>query len=1255
MGVVLYWVTCICLRMCISKSKSWNSFLSVPLFVATLSSVLTAYAQEDSSGWQEEDGYHWRTLARDSGTDEVGFERLDPGQTGVAFTNLLSEASIAGNRVLPNGSGVALGDYDGDGRVDLFFCGLESPNRLYRNRGGWRFEEVTESAGLTFPEGFYRGAVFADINADHRLDLLVGTLERGVLCFLNKGGGTFEDFTDRAGTGNSMAATTLALADVDGNGTLDLYIANNRGEDIRDRGKIDLPLRNGQVAMPPEFQDRLTYIDGTVLEYGQPDLLMLNDGTGRFTEVDWTGGRFLDEQGEPLAGAPRDWGLAATFHDINGDGLPDLYVCNDYWTPDRIWINQGAGVFRAISREALNKTSASSMGVDFADVNNDGLTDVFVVDMLSRNLGLRKRQMEANTAPPEFMSRISARPQVMRNTFFAARDHGEFAEIAWFSGLEASDWSWSPIFLDVDLDGREDLLISAGHFRDVQDMDANLAIRRRQTKRSPSATPAEVRRQFREEMLLHNRLYPVLEMPIVAFRNLGGFRFEEATDQWGTDDAGIHHGMALGDLDGDGDLDLVCNNLNGPAGLYRNRCTAPRLAVRLVGRGGNTQAVGATVRLYGGARSLQSREVLAGGRYVSGGDTLLSFAPGSAETRKFLEVRWPDGSASLVEGVVEGRLYEVEWPAGGGKGRGAETESGRKRPLFAKIPWHEPWHHEITPSDDFVLQPLAPYRLSERGPGIGWIAPSRTDPPLLVAGNSKNGLPGVFGWEQGRVKSFAWDNKGVQALPGDVTGMAVGMDGDTMVMGLESDDKSSQGLGNLRIFSETRRFQFEARQILRQEGSGHLALGDGDGDGSPELLVLGSPLPGRYPLVSSSRMYRWMGGQWREDSRLQLSLPPGNVPNGAVWTDLDDDLRPELVVACEWGPIRIFKVRQGRLHETTRDWGLDAYEGIWRGVAAGDFDGDGRMDLAASNWGENSPWRASREQPLVAAYGEIFQPGRVAFVEAGYLEDGTLTAARPLPELAESLPFLMQQFSSFKEYAETPLDQVLGERKVLTRQVRATTLASTVFLNRGGSFELKKLPMEAQWAPGFGLSVADFDGDGDQDLFLAQNLSGVRHGWSALDSGLGTMLLGDGQGEFQAMSPVASGIRIREDQRGVAAADFNGDGRMDLAIGIHQGEPVVLENLSGRPGVKVLLQGVAENPAAVGAKMRIRSTGGFGPLFEVRAGHGFWSQDSVSQVLTAPIGEKAKAVHVKWPEGGESETVLEEGVRTVVITHPGKR
>jgi len=594
-------------------------------------------------GWIRDQGYRFAPLNVPP-DGKPGFTQLPAAVTGITFTNLLSDEKAAENQIRLNGSGVASGDIDGDGLCDLYFCRLEGPNVLYRNRGNWTFEDITASAGVACPDQFSQGALFADVDGDGDLDLLVTAIGGGTGLFRNEGRGKFtESITN--GLVRRFAGTTMAMADVDGDGDLDLYVANNRTTTIRSTG-IDVYNIGGRRVLRPEDRDDYEFTpEGLLLEHGEVDFLYLNDGRGNFSPLSWTDGTFVGEDGKPLPKPPRDWGLSVMFRDINGDGSPDIYVCNDFHSIDRIWINDGKGRFRAIHPLALRHASTFSMGIDFADINRDGHDDFFVADMLGRQHQRRKIQLAAMVPAAMAIGKYDDRPQVDRNTLQLNRGDGTYAEIAYYSGLEASDWSWLPLFLDVDLDGFEDLLITTGHLFDTQDLDTETQLRRL----GPTS-----KKDIGKKLLR----FPRLQFPKVAFRNRGDLTFEETGSAWGFSDSGVSHGMALADLDNDGDLDVVVNNLNAPAGIYRNDSNAPRLAVRLKGRGANTQGIGARIKVLGGPAP-QSQEVICGGHYLSGSDPVRVFAAGQA-TNLTIEVTWRNGKRRLVQQAKPNCIYEID-------------------------------------------------------------------------------------------------------------------------------------------------------------------------------------------------------------------------------------------------------------------------------------------------------------------------------------------------------------------------------------------------------------------------------------------------------------------------------------------------------------------------------------------------------------------------------------------------------------------
>lgn len=1217
---------------------------SLGIALATLDVSLRAAAPE----WTNIPGGRWSALPAPSAPAKVGFTLQSPDQTSVRFTNTIAEWSAAENRVLLNGSGVAAGDFDRDGWPDLFFTGLDAPCRLYRNLGNWKFQDVTAESGVALPGKNYRGAVFADLNGDNALDLLVATTGQGVLCFQNNGRGQFTNVTRQARLESSAGSVTLALADVDGNGSLDLYVANNRIDDIRDRGQVNLRLVNGKPAVPPELAERLTVADGQVLEFGEPDQLYLNDGRGRFTPVSWTGGRFRNEDGAPLVEPPRDWGLTATFRDINDDGFPDIYVCNDFWTPDRVWVNDGKGRFRLAPRLALRNMPASSMGVDFADYDRDGDMDFFVVDMLSRDLRLRKRQKPAQNPMSTMPGLFEDRPQFMRNTLYRNRGDGTYAEVANMVGLPASDWSWSPVFLDVDLDGYEDLLITTGHARDVQDLDVQARIRALQHPWTGFKSEAERQKAYTRELMEHMRLYPLLHSPIVAFRNLAGRGFAEVTTDWGTERQGVHHAIALADFDRDGDLDFVVNSLGSAAGVYRNNATQARVAVRLRGRAPNTQGVGAKVVLRGGAVPAQGQEMISGGRYMSGDEAMRVFAAGTVGKPMTLEVTWRNGLRTVVTNVLANRLYEIEEATATAV---PSNPPAPVAPLFVDLSSLIEHRHHEEAFDDFVRQPLLPFKRSQSGLGVACFDADGDGVSELFIGSGRGGTVGGY-----RVKSGgAWERAeslSRSMLTDDATGLAgwTSPSGKRELLvglsGYESDGGHS--VLSLTFAADGPRVTNRAELQAAGQGTGPLAVADIDGNGSLDLFTGGFVVGGRYPEASASRVYRASDERLVLDEANTRALAGVGLVNGAVWSDLDDDGFPELVLACEWGPVRVFKNTAGNLREVTSALGLDRFTGWWTGVTAGDFDGDGRMDLVAGNWGLNSEYRASASVPLVAYHGDLLERGVMDWIETEWDERRReVVPRRRLDALNQVLPVLSERFPTHERFSEATIEVVLGPLRSRAKKVEATTLASTVFLNRGNRFELFALPEEAQEAPVFGVNVADFDGDGREDLFLSQNFFATTPEMPRLDAGRGLILRGQGNGQFEPMSAVRSGLAIYGEQRGSAVGDFDGDGRADLVVAQNGAATKLFRNASGVSGIAVRIAGPVGNPTGIGAQLRINSGGKLGPVREVHGGSGYLSQDDPMQILSA--SGAPSELWVRWPGGATNTIAIPPGAKAVTV------
>jgi len=1189
--------------------------------------------------------------------------------TGVAYTNQLARQRVLASQILVNGSGVAAGDVDGDGWVDLYFCGLDSDNRLYRNLGKWRFEDITALAGVGLAGQDTTGAAFADLDGDGDLDLVVNSIGSGTRILFNDGTGRFALAPEILNP--ERGGSSLALSDVDGDGDLDLYVANYRAATFSDApfvrftvqradGEFVVSMVDGKPVTHPDLTNRFNFrfiLEGggrgrlAHEENGEVDVLYLNDGQGRFEAVSFTGGRFLDEHGQPLSQPPYDWGLAAAFRDLNGDLHPDLYVCNDFQSPDRLWLNDGQGNFRAAPPLTLRQTSLASMAVDFADLNRDGHDELFVADMLSREHERRLTQRNMLRGEQEPVSSIVNRPLVARNTLQLNRGDGTFAEIAQAAGIEASEWTWSPVFLDVDLDGYEDLLIGNGFERDNINLDAIARVDR-----------AKAGARLTQDQFLRLRaMFPRHATPNLAFRNLGNLRFEEVSRRWGFDAPTIAQGICLADLDNDGDLDLVVNNLNDPAVLYRNLSEAPRLAVRLQGLPPNTRGIGSRIRVYGGAVPLQTQEMMSGGRYLSSDDAMRVFAAGTPTNRLRVEIDWRSGLRSVVEDVEPGRVLIVE--------EASAREVDRERPAAAPA-WFEDrtdqlrHRHRDDPHDDRARQPLLPKSLSHLGPGVAWFDFDRDGWDDLVIGAGRGGQIALFrNNRQGGFTQLRVDRPAVPQTHAHtaVLGHYPGPDRAELLVGLTHYPDGHAGSPAVAQFNlGTRRFT-ETLGTALPASVGPLALADFNGDGQLDLFVGGRVTAARYPEPCASALFVLRSGTWVRDEPNTARLSDTGLVSGAVWTDLTGNGWPDLVLACEWGPIRIFRNRHGVLEpwdppvrfspDATRIAGIERLSqltGWWTSVAAGDFDGDGALDLVAANWGVNSRYEYYGPHPVRVYYADYDQDGVVELIVAGFQSSRQrFVPDRWVDVYAGSMPFLLHRFPTHQAWAETDVEAALGPLLAETRIADAVCRLSLVLLNRQDHFQIVPLPQEAQLSPAFGACVADFDGDGCEDVFLAQNFFGVDRADSRYDAGRGLLLRGDGSGRFESVPGSISGLAIYGEQRGAAVCDYDRDGRVDLVVTQNNAETRLYRNRAARPGLRVRLERSDDRAPVVGATVRLRFGQRWGPARELRAGTGYWSQDSSVLVMAQP--ETPSEVWVRWPRGSITQGPVPPGSSEITL------
>ncbi|MBL9136351.1 MAG: VCBS repeat-containing protein [Verrucomicrobiales bacterium] len=1189
-----------------------------------LSHVIAAYAAPaPAESWQQETGR--RYLAVQPVGMEPAFTRLKAADIGIHWTNRCSPARYAKRQNLMNGAGVALGDYDGDGWCDIYLCNREGANGLFRNLGGWRFTNVTEQAGVAATNLISSGALFADLNGDGLLDLHVTSFLGPDALYFNRGDGTFTNGIDSAGVSTPGAGTSSAAADLDGDGDLDLYVARFAAEALlRDGSLISTRMVAGQPVVAGRNGRRIRILNDRLYELGEPDFLFLNQGQGRFTPVSWKE-YFVDESGQPLTETPMDLGFSVQLRDVNGDSFPDIYVCNDFQTPDRCWINDGKGRFRALSSIALRTMSYASMGVDFADIDRDGHLDFYTLEMLPgehfRHLTHVVRGADPGLRRPKDPLQRDA---VSRSILAWNRGDGTYAEIAWFAGVATSDWSWTPIFLDVDLDGYEDLLISSGYPHDVNDLDASGGVGRGEGRRPNDS--------FTDQLLR----YPPLDSPHIAWRNRGDLTFEDRSTAWGFDFKIVSHGMALADLDNDGDLDVVGNAFNGPPWICRNNAAKPRLAIRLKGRAPNTQAASAHLRVRCGSLPPQEQEMLVGGRYLSCDQGQRTFAAGNGLEPLELEIRWRDGATTRLQDLRANRIYEIDAP-----GTPPESKTTSPSPPPRPSPWFSSTEipaaflHQDPATDEFSAQPLLPWRQSFQGPGVMFYDLDQDGREDLLVGNGRGGKLMAAKYQPGDRGSWEPLPFDDAPLPDDAlgwVGFSSGSNQPNLLVALANyESKETQG-------PAARRFQrrgdkwiqgppVPATDTLSSPGS--MAAGDVDGDGDIDLVIAGRLAFGRYPEPVDTRLYLNDQGSFNPaPPHASEALHRVGLVTGVLLTDLLGDPRPELVLACEWGPLRVFAWESDRLVERTADLGLTGTLGLWQGLAAADFDGDGRMDLAAANWGRNSYQQRAPGGPWHLYYGDLDGDGHVSVVETMHHPDRKVPVPlRTRDQLATELRWLPAAFPKHADFARASMEQILGEHATQFRRVEATTLASFVFLNHGKSFEAVELPRDVQWTPVFGFAAADFDGDGDVDLFAPQNFFDIREEEDRMDSGRGLLLANDGKGRFTTVPSQVSGIEILGEQRGAAIADFDQDGRIDLAVSQNSGPPVVLRNRHAPPGLRVRLVGTASNPDAIGARVRLVYPHGMGPVHEVRAGSGRMSQDAFLLVLARQQGATAIWVH----------------------------
>ena len=1072
----------------------------------------------------------------DRRSEHALFKLLSPDQTGITFANTITTndtLNVQNDVYVYNGAGVAVGDIDNDGLSDIFFSGNMVSSRLYLNKGQMRFEDITSRAGVT-TKRWATGASMVDINGDGYLDIYVSVSgpqwskpeDRANLLFINNRNHTFTEAAAQYGLADTGFTTHAVFLDYDKDGCLDVFLLKNSPKDFA----------RGVASQPGSLRGQTPGSYNELYRNACP-----NAQPGNFVNVSASAGILRDP----------GYGLGAVVSDLNNDSWPDIYVSNDGTPNDVLYVNNGNGTFTNQAGRWLKHTSNAGMGVDIADFNNDGWADILQVDMMPRDLSRRKKMSGFSTYNRlRELRSLGFRDDYTVNSLQLSNGvtkNGDviFSDISRLAGVDHTDWSWSALFADFDNDGNKDIFISNGYPKAVNDLDYQtrmFALQRR--------TDAQASRRAQLDLL---KQLPAYSESSYVFRNTGDLAFSDVSREWGLKGAGFSYGAAYADLDNDGKLDLVVNNIDAPAFIYHNVAPADTthhyLEVRLVGDSSRqrTAGIGAQLIVTAGGRKQYVYSTPYRG-FMSTMDERAHFGLGQSKQIDTLQVTWPDDSYQILTGVKVDQLITVK-KSDATKATKPSVQATDTTRLFE--PMNDirglAYRQQLSNQIDYDVQPLLPYLISRRGPALAvgdvngdglddiYIGGTPSAPGQLLL-QQKNGSFVAHNDSQPWTTDKGYEDWG--AIFFDANGDRLP---DLYVTsgGYQHAPSSSFLQDRLYINKGGGRFERDVNALPEMlTSTATVRAGDFNDDGRPDLFVGGRLSPRNYPAPARSYVLRNDGGRFTDvTSEVAPELvTPGGMITDAVWIDFDGDKRLDLVTAGEWMPIEFYHNDGRRLQNVTRSTSLPPSRGWWYSLATGDFDKDGRQDLVAGNLGLNYTYKTSSESPFGIYAADLTGDGTTDILLTQGIS-GTDYPVAGLAPLGDAVFTIGARFPTYTSFSNVSIPQLLSPAQLKTaKHYGVDTFASLFIHNDGnGKFTSSALPNLAQISPIRGIIVHDVDGDGNLDLVVGGNLYDAEPNTPRADAGNGLWLNGDGKGHFAPVPANESGLLIPLNVSGLAS------------------------------------------------------------------------------------------------------------------------